>query len=281
MSHPKQEALPFSGESLLFRELCYSRLSVPWHFHQECELTLLLKGKGLRYVGDSIEQCEDGDLVFLGRNLPHYWWQQKSNPSPLHSISIQFDEKFTCGLFELEEARAIRALLVRARRGLLVEGHLKAQLAENLFRMKSACGWRRICLLLESLGHLADEPSRLLASDSYARDFETHNGKRLRAVCQYINESFSGVISQRHAASLAGFSPAAFSRFFHKRMGKTFEAYVTEVRIGHACRGLAHSDNPITTVAFEVGFNNLSNFNRHFRHLKGLSPREYRHSLVK
>lgn len=281
MGTPHHEVLSFPGESFLFRELSYSRLTVPWHFHPECELTLLLKGKGLRYVGDSIEHCDDGDLVFLGRNLPHYWWQLQGDPSRLHSISIQFDENIIEGLLALEEAGHIRNLLVRARRGISVDGHLKEQVAKNLIQMRSTTGWRRFCLLLDSLGRLAAEPSRQLASVTFAPDLDERNGRRLKAVCRYVNESFDASVNQLRAAKLAGLSPAAFSRFFRKRMGKTFGAYVIEMRIGHACRQLAETDTQITKIAFDNGFNNLSNFNRHFRRLKALSPREYRRAFAK
>jgi AraC-like DNA-binding protein len=244
-------------------------------------LTFIVKGRGLRYVGDSIERFEDGELVLLGSSLPHYWWQSPDDRRKAHSIVVQFTEDFARGMLEMEEAREIRQLLVRARRGLFVEGRLRHEVTEDLFRMKALTGWRKLCLLLEVLGRLAEDRSRTLASAGHAPDLDARDGKRLVAVCQYVNEAFGEAVRHRRAASLAGLSPAAFSRFFRKRMGKTFEAYVTEVRIGHACRRLTEADAQITEVAFGVGFNNLSNFNRHFRKLKGVSPREYRQSFAK
>lgn len=272
---------PLPGESFTFREFATTRFTSPWHFHPECELTLIVKGRGLRYVGDSIERCEEGEVVLLGKDLPHYWWQDPGDRRRAHSIVVQFLEDFAGGVLKLDEAREIGRLLVAAKRGLFVEGRLKGEVTEDLFRMRELSGWKRLCRLLDILGRLAENRVRPLASAGYAPDLDARDGRRLVAVCQYVNESFGESVQHRRAASLAGLSPAAFSRFFRKRMGKTFEAYVTEVRIGHACRRLTEADTQVTEVAFGVGFNNLSNFNRHFRKLKGLSPREYRQSFAK
>lgn len=273
---------PMPGESFVCREFASTRFTMPWHFHPECELTLIVKGRGMRYVGDSIERFEDGELVLLGSSLPHYWWQSPDDRRKAHSIVAQFTETFAGGMLEMEEAREIRQLLVRARRGIFLDGQLREDVTRDLYRLKELSGWKKVCLLLEILGRLAvGERSRLLASAGYAPDLDERDGRRLVSVCQYVNESFGESVRHGQAALLAGLSPAAFSRFFHKRMGKTFEAYVTEVRIGHACRRLTEADARITEVAFGVGFNNLSNFNRHFRKLKGLSPREFRRSFAK
>jgi AraC-like DNA-binding protein len=77
-------------------------------------------------------------------------------------------------------------------------------------------------------------------------------------------------------ARQAYMSPSGFSRFFHKWMGRTFAAYVTELRIASACQALLESDQSIAEVCFASGFRNLSNFNRQFRAFKGMSPREFR-----
>lgn len=267
-----------AGETFAFREFQVPRFTMPWHFHPECELTLILRGRGMRYVGDNIARFEAGDLVFLGRDLPHYWWNDADDRGRSHSIVIQFGAEFENGaLFDLPEAREIRRLLLLARRGLLLSGRLREQITADILAMRGCGGWKRLCLLMEILGRLAGaRKMRFLASASFAPELGERDGRRLTAVCQYVNESYADRVEHRRAATLAGLSPAAFSRFFHKRMGKTFEAYVAEVRISHACRSLQEDDVSVLEVALASGFNNLSNFNRQFLRLKGMTPRDYR-----
>jgi len=255
---------------------------MPWHFHSECELTLILRGRGMRYVGDNIERFQEGDLVFLGSNLPHYWWTDAEDGRPAHSIVVQFEPQVVGGILSgLPEVAGIRHLVSFSRRGLKFSGSAAAEVGRNMVRMAGRQGWRRLCLLLEVFGLLAEAQAecRPLASVGYAPVLDERDGKRLSAVCKYVNDRYQEGIRQVQAATLAGLSPAAFSRFFHKRMGKTFELYVTEVRVGHACRRLIEEDSTVAEIAYATGFNNLSNFNRHFRKLKGMAPLQYRRSF--
>jgi AraC-like DNA-binding protein len=81
-------------------------------------------------------------------------------------------------------------------------------------------------------------------------------------------------------AAIAGLSPEGFSRFFHRMTGRTFVAWVHEVRIGHACRLLTTTERPVLDIAMAAGFENLSNFNRVFRRLRGCTPRAFRRRLA-
>lgn len=270
------EKIPlYAGESFACREYHATHFEIPWHFHTECELALFVRGRGMRYIGDSVEHFEDGDLVLIGSNLPHFWWKDVKDHYPSHAVVVQFDAEFA--VFDLPEGGTIRRMLQRARRGMLLTGRLRAEVAEGMRRMRALRDWEKLCLLLELLGLIARaRPPRLLASAGFSPELNEHDAQRLNAVCRYVSTSFSDRISQPKAAALAGFSTAAFSRFFHKRMGKTFEAHVAEVRVGHACRRLIEDDATIAEIAFASGFSTLSNFNRRFLAMKGLTPREYR-----
>jgi AraC-like DNA-binding protein len=75
-------------------------------------------------------------------------------------------------------------------------------------------------------------------------------------------------------------SEGAFSRFFRTRTGKTLPNFLNELRVGRACRLLADPDTSITDIAMSCGYGNLSNFNRQFKRLKRITPREYRRILA-
>ena len=272
------EKVPIAqGQSFAWRA-SRARFTMPWHFHPEYELTHIIAGRGMRHVGDSMERFEPGDLVLLGKNLPHYWWQDAGDV-PGRSVVLQFAETVPgASLWDLPECRQVRGLLDRAQQGIVFPlEHRSRDSIAILQGMKELQGWRRVRALLDLLGTLAESPDgRLLASKGFSPSLKVEDGSRMKAVCAYVNAAFTESISHAKAARLAGLSPSAFSRFFHRRAGKTFEAYVNEIRIGHACRFLDDEDSSITEIAFRAGFNNLSNFHRRFRQITGMAPRAYR-----
>ncbi len=88
--------------------------------------------------------------------------------------------------------------------------------------------------------------------------------------------NLSEAITLEGASTAAGMSPSAFSRYFALTMGKPFTRFVNELRIGRVCRDLMATDRSISELAFENGYESLSNFNRRFRDMRGMSPQAFR-----
>ena len=99
---------------------------------------------------------------------------------------------------------------------------------------------------------------------------------RLRRVLTYVHANIAGTVDRYEAASHASLSEGAFSRFFKTRTGRTLPQYVNELRVGRACTLLAKSDAKVLDIALDCGFENLANFNRQFRQITQMSPREWR-----
>jgi two-component system response regulator YesN len=95
----------------------------------------------------------------------------------------------------------------------------------------------------------------------------------------YIERHFSEEITLEDIAREAGLSRYHFCRLFRHETGSTFLEYLQSVRVRQAQALLADPYLRITEVAYTVGFGDLSHFDRTFRRMVGLSPREYRASL--
>ena len=277
----QRELVPVDPHSLLtLRDARHTHFSYPWHFHPELELTLILEGHGLRYVGDSISEFESGDLCLVGTDTPHCWLSKPEAGTPVRALVAQFPrEVFGPGFLELAAAQPIADLFHRAGLGLKVTGALHAKVSEELNRLFKVAPRPidRLSRLLNILTLMAEsEESLPLALTAAQRPQSPRHEQTAREVLQHIHDHAGSPISQRAVAKLAGLSPAGFSRFFSRHFGKPFVTYVAEVRVGNACRLLLEGDRSIAEVAVEVGFNNLANFNRRFRYLKGMTPSEYR-----
>jgi AraC-like DNA-binding protein len=83
-------------------------------------------------------------------------------------------------------------------------------------------------------------------------------------------------IGLEDAAAQAGISPFHFLRLFSEVVGVTPHQYLVRSRLRHAARRLADDDSPITDIAYDVGFNDLSNFVRTFHRAAGASPLKFR-----
>jgi AraC-like DNA-binding protein len=279
-----------------------------WHFHPEFQLTLVLDSRGHRMVGDNITPLRPGDLVLVGANLPHVWHQEMrsaewgmrnekaragaaartlQNPRPknktrqlptVHAIIVRFLDTFLGDEFlQIPELESVRTLLKRAARGLHITGRTREVAAESMQRLAAATGLARIRELLGILDLLATSRDvKPIASAGFVPRFSADDQSRMQRVLSYIDSHLTDEIDRAQAAAAAHLSPGAFSRFFKLRTGRTLPEYVNALRIGRACEMLAGDAAKVTDIAMDCGFQNLANFNRHFRTLTKLSPREYR-----
>ena len=92
----------------------------------------------------------------------------------------------------------------------------------------------------------------------------------------FIHQHFAEKISLSAVAHAAGISPGHLSEKFKQITGLNFVEYVGRVRFHQACKRLQHDEASISHIAFEVGFQSLSQFNRVFKRLSGKSPTAYR-----
>ncbi len=248
-----------------------------WHFHPEYQITLAIRSRGHRVVGDNIAPLTDGDLVLVGSNLPHVW-HQDDGIGHVDAIIIRFEEAFLGkDLMNLPEMEGVRRLLRRAGRGLEVRGQARKEITQRLRHLADADGLTRVVDLLAVLDLMARAKDlRPLSSAGYEPTLHATDQGRMERVCDYIHQHLTEDIDRAQLAKLAHLSEGAFSRFFRSRTGKTVPEYINEVRIGRACRMIAEDQNNITDIALDCGYRNLANFNRRFREVVGSTPREYR-----
>lgn len=251
-----------------------------WHFHREIELTLITAGTGQRYIGDSVEAYGPGDLVLIGSELPHTYASHPSGGTGTQeAVVAQFGRDFLgASLFDRPEFETIDRMLTLSRRGLVFTSESAAQVVREFRELGSLPGSVRTIALLNVLATLANATfaARPLASRDFNPQLDGVSRRRIDEVCRHLAESYASPVSLSEAAGIAHMSPSAFSRFFHRTLGHTFTAYINQLRIAAACRFLLDTDLPIGQIASNSGYDNLSNFNRRFRQLKHMTPREYR-----
>lgn len=268
----------------LAKEECHNFFE-EFHYHPEFELTLILSGSGTRYVGDSISPFSCGDLVLLGPDLPHVWksdsrFYLNGKPTLSSSIAIHFNKDFLGqGFFGLPEMHLVNELLEKSSRGIDVGESAKADVARRLNIMLSENPTERLISLLDILHRLSRcKDHKLLSTPSFLNAYVSEENSRIKKVHRFVISHFREPIKLKDAADAAHMTPTAFCRYFRQHTRKTFTAYLNEVRVGYACRLLQESNLKIAEICYGSGFCNLSNFNKQFKALMGLTPLEYQRS---
>jgi AraC-like DNA-binding protein len=251
-----------------------------WNYHPEYELHLIQRSSGKMFVGDYIGNFEPGSLVLTGPNLPHNW---VSDIAPGEEVKdrdmlIQFTDEFVRSLIRISpELEEIEPLIEQARYGIEFHGETARLGARYLREIGKATATRRMLLFLEVLDELnRSAERRTLSSCEYAPAQNDSVSDTIHFVIDHLVKHLTEDIRLSELARSCGMSDSCFSRFFKKNTGHGFIRYLNRMRINRACMLLTQSETPVTEVCFEVGFNNLSNFNRQFRALCGVTPSEYR-----
>jgi AraC-like DNA-binding protein len=250
-----------------------------WNVHPEYEIHLVRKCDGVALVGDHIERFEPGHLAIVGSYLPHDWVSSLAPGEVVagRDIVLQFDPKRVrdAAAF-LPELAGVGAFLDLALRGLAFEGETRREGARRLEAMGDKTGLERLAAFLELLASLSKGEYRVLSSAAFAARGDGADHSWIQPVVAYLVEHFAEDIHLPDIASRFGMNAWTFSRRFQKSSGKSFTDYLTSLRLSQVCKLLADTDLPVTDICFEVGYANVSNFNRAFLKAHRMSPSLYR-----
>lgn len=279
----KVQVPPDASWAMLNRRLD-KEIPFQWHHHPEFELTLTLNSRGQRYVGDNIDTYDDGDLVLLGPNLPHTWYsaQQIDASGPHVALVMWFKPEWAAALSTvLTELQPVQHMLASARRGLVFSQVTSQAVRPTIEAMPGLEPVERLTSLVAVLSTIAREkdPRPLTSPSTDQAVVTTPDKERIERLLAHIHSNYQAELSVDELADLACLSPSGFHRLFRRHTKLTVTAYIAQLRIGQACALLISTEQSVAHIADVVGYANLANFNRQFRALKAMTPREFRQSF--
>lgn len=255
---------------------------VPLHWHDEMELIYVKRGRGLLTVDfkshkvkapaialilpgqlHSIEQL-DGDVMEYENIIfhPHMLMAKQTDACstrfllPLMSGKITVPTVFTPVYpYYQDLAAPIDACdEINRTKPQGYELYIKSQLYQFLFVLNNRC--------------------RNLSAAKVSRNAL----ERMKIILKYVENNYRERITVADAAALVDFSESHFMRYFKETMGTSFIDYLKDYRLTMASRLLTSSDSAILDIAAEVGFDNLSYFNRAFKAKYNMTPSQFRHT---
>jgi len=270
------------AESFRWNTHDYPFFGAKWHYHPEYELHLTRMTSGLMMVGDYVGEFEAGCLVLTGPNVPHNWISDIEPGRVVRDrdMLIQFSPEWAERVTGLcPELATLRPLFQDAAHGVEFLGATAAAGQRLLAQMGGAHGAERILLFLQLMTTLARNPAERRTLSRLSPSCERMPlPPELDVALRCVLDNHGEAVDLGLVASQCGMEPQAFSRFFKRHTGHTFARYVILARIYAACSLLTQTCRPITDICFEVGFNNIANFNRQFLKICARTPSEYRRS---
>lgn len=281
-----QKLLINGGLSFISKQLDLPRFDSEYHFHPEYELKYVIQSKGKRFVGDSVENFQEGDLVLVGPNIPHYW---KNDPVyyevddlKASAFLIMFSEEcLGIEFFSLPEMSPVKELLYKAKGGICFPGAHKSDIPIKMNHLISCEGPLRIMVMLDILFELSKAETHPLLTETFVAEVSILNYSdrsvgRLKKVHEYVIANFHNKIQIQDVAEIANMTTHAFCKYFKKSTKKTFMTFLKELRVCHAKKLLIENKQAISDICFAAGFDNLSNFNRQFKAITIMTPNEFR-----
>ncbi|WP_087938814.1 AraC family transcriptional regulator [Algoriphagus faecimaris] len=254
------------------------------HQHPQLQLTVILEGKGQLLSGDYMGRFSAGDVFFLGENAPHvfrsdpeYFEEDSSLKSAGNTVFFDF-AALERAIGELDELLPLKRFHEFAGLCFQVFGWSQEKIMTLMEEFGKSEGLHRFQLAIQILTILekAGDDLKQLNQEGVMRGLSEKDGSRMNQVMQYLLAHRFEKISLEETAAVANLSKEAFCRYFKLRTRKTFTQYLLQLRINEAQKLLQETDLGIAEIAFRVGFENLSYFNRTFKKITGLTPRDFK-----
>ncbi len=250
------------------------------HQHKEIQISLILEGEGTYIIGDCVGEFKKNDIFVIGENLPHIFKRDTAFESETEMVSLFFSKNsYGEAFFELPEFEHLHSFFDDSILGFQVESN-QQQLSLLLAQIDVLSKYKKFVSFLDILKLISEAEKRTLSSLINLKKYAGNEGKRMSDIFQYTMNNFDKEVSLNNIADIANMTPNAFCRYFKQRTNKTFVNFLIDVRIGNACKLLTkNNDLNITEISYKSGFNNLANFNRKFKAIKGITPSEFRKNV--
>jgi len=276
------EKSPYESHFLYDHVRLHPKEQIDLHTQKSWEISWIIKGSGMRSVGDTTVPFTSGEVILIPPGMTHCWYFDDTatdRRGKTENVALFFTTELmrhSATLFP-EMTPALEKLIAR-KEAIAFHGAHRERLIRLLRAMDDADDAARVPLLLQVWLAAAGADELSIAGRTSGGNRVT---ERLDAVRIFSISNIGRRISVERVAQHVGMNKAAFCTFFKQHTGKTYITYLNELRISRACELLAKGSMSVSEVCWACGFDGLPYFCRLFKRLQGCSPSEYSRSLQK
>ncbi|GHU31093.1 AraC family transcriptional regulator [Betaproteobacteria bacterium] len=254
---------------------------VKWHFHPEFELHMIVKTTGKLFVSDAVCDFYPGSLFLIGPYIPHNFASLTPIDAvvPGRDLVIQFKLEWAQNcMVVFDELKALKTVFDEANSGVQYSDETARTVFPIFDAMEGMTGIERLTAFFSILDLLNKCPERrtLGAGRYYVLDKEGHPFDKFKKAVAFIEDNLTDDIPLETVASHVNMSYKSFSNWFAQCSGIGYRRFLNRIRISKARELLYLSQQSIQEVGYQVGFNNISNFNKAFKALTDCTPTEFR-----
>lgn len=256
------------------------------HRHFEIQLTWVIRGEGTLITDHTMRPFQSNEIYWIGanqshvfKNNPSYFTRDKKNKT--HAVDIFFNQHSQlASFFSIPEITHLKKFIQQHHTGFRVPDAAVKDISEKMLLIRNTSEVEQFYHFIALLKQLASlQPLEPLSAQTTTAAFNTEDA-RIETIYNYVLQHYHKTITLEEVARLVYMTPPAFCRYFKKHTQHTLVSFINMVRVNEACKKLAdRRDINIASVAYNTGFNSITNFNRIFKNIKKKSPREYINSL--
>ncbi|MGB0508865.1 MAG: helix-turn-helix domain-containing protein [Schleiferiaceae bacterium] len=247
-----------------------------WHYHPEIEITYVVKGEGLAFIGNKIVEFKAGQAFLIGPYLPHNFVASDEEEMIMdrECWGLQFTQEW---LNSFKESAALGPLFKAMSFGVDL-GQFTPEEHKDFAHIVGTNSLKSMASFFNLMASIAErkELKTISTTSAYSNVMSQKISKRMERVSKYIQDNYQHAITLSEISDIASMTEQSFSRWFRQTSGLTFIDYLMQLRTTVASHLLVNTNKPMSEVAEESGFNSSSSFNRSFLKVKGCSPREFR-----
>lgn len=253
------------------------------HLHDCLELNIIKKGSGYYFINGKCYDIMPGDIFVINNKEPHMAVHDDDFLIQVlvFDIDLLWGNKgissFLTPFFSRKEGSSHKISMKNPRQPEMAEVFEKIAVEYS----NRETGWNMsvealLIYLLTLIFRCYDEKQELETTNS---DFQKIYS-RISVVLEYISEHFAQEIKLEDLAKQVSLSHHYLCRCFKKVTGRTIFSYIEQLRIQNSCYLLKTTDMSIMEIALESGFNSVNFFNRTFKKILNITPKEYRQQNI-
>lgn len=249
---------------------------IDWHWHPEVELVFIEEGKADFFIGSDHYVLGSGDGIFINAQVIHRFEASKSTVIP----NIVFSPTILAPVGSLIYAKYIKPLLDSSVECLIFSREDKNEILDTLlavFAVQEAeeiSQLKTLELLLRLWSSLYEKIG--VAELRAIPPSSAHTQARLQIMMQFIHKNYAHQITLQDIAHIVSLSKSSVLNIFKKNLHTSPVSYLVDYRLKQAARLLVNTENSITAIAQDTGFENMGYFCRKFKSVFQMTPGEYR-----